>query len=947
MRASRLNKSLSTESAVVVLLCAALIIGSSAGLCPALAVEAGTATFELFCMFPKQMVSPSTGSVTTSFQIEARNIHGGGSGPLALSAFVETPGFSATLSPAQVAPSGPVGKGTSKVTASCLSTVPDGTVGWIKITGKRGTEEHRLWLSVTALSSKPKLARGTGNILLGKGYKDAELKTFTGKPLTWDLTATNLGSAKDTFKLASSADFPCSVQYFSEGGAAITSVTGAGLTRNYLYPTAVNIKARVTPTAPLPKNQPANVTFVLGPGARTTETSQVTVCLVNPGMLFCLNDTAGLKPHPHQVLPGEKTTFVFHVTNLGSTAGDFELAVSSKSLDWEAGVSPAKLTALKPGATKQSVLTVKAPDDASVGARQDIEVTAKRVYGPSEKVGVAAEVTDQRNIYYWSVDSMDPAYLYMNKKGTGPGSAGDWLMPNHHAFLAEASNYENARCHLPSATDMNHTNALAGTYTGTSGVFLVGGTIRGFTEHDEPMNAVNSMGLMLYGPDGRPIERAFEVAKAQSGGKALCGFWSNKNWLTELEGERTVDIVGHSERVPLFFPPPRKYVAGDPPSDTNSLTDPWSGPFSMDFYCDTTREIMLPTLRGEFNLLIGLGIYTLPVSIFFGMGPGGHCEDWYLWNSVERSITEEDPDVSYINMADLDNTGHFTGASWNLDEWDTRGTAGVTDDRSKFSPWMRRDECLDIAREVDILFGRFIQTLKDRGVYDNSIVVMLSDHSMENMKDMRKGYEVLDLRTILAAGGYVYNEDYREAGGAGSVVWCTDPGEVSRIEQVLEEYTVNDPELGPVRPLTVVNRSEMMSGVDYGAFGKVLPKELYSEYWIANPGKPDGHLWPDLFVFPIYNYNICTHGQVLAGGFNPTGVTLGNIPDSVKIGFPAYHGGLTSSRIPLVFKAPEGWAGYTPASTSSAEVRIGDIAPTIYEIMGWPNPGCVDGAPLP
>jgi len=406
-------------------------------------------------------------------------------------------------------------------------------------------------------------------------------------------------------------------------------------------------------------------------------------------------------------------------------------------------------------------------------------------------------------------------------------------------------------------------------------------------------------------------------------------------------------IVGHSERFPLFFPPPGKYVAGDPPSDSNRLTDPWSGPFSMCFYSDTTKDVMQPILRGEFNLLFGLGIYVLPVSFFFGMGPGGHCEDRYLWSSIERSIIEEDPDVSYINMADLDNTGHFTGASWNPDEWDTKGTAGVTDDTSKYNRWMRRDECLDICREVDVLFGRFIQTLKDRGVYDNSIVVMLSDHSMENTKDQKYGYEVMDLRTILSSHGYVYNEDFREASGAGSAIWATDPADLAAIEKVLEDYTVNDPELGQVRPLTVINRAEMINGVDYGSFGKILPRELFSEYWTANPNEPGGQLWPELFVFPLYNYNICPHGQSLAGGFNPTGLTLGNFPDSVRIGWPGYHGGLTSSQIALSFKAPKGTAGYAPGTRTSKEARIGDITPTIYEIMGWPAPGCVDGKPLP
>lgn len=51
----------------------------------------------------------------------------------------------------------------------------------------------------------------------------------------------------------------------------------------------------------------------------------------------------------------------------------------------------------------------------------------------------------------------------------------------------------------------------------------------------------------------------------------------------------------------------------------------------------------------------------------------------------------------------------------------------------------------------------------------------------------------------------------------------------------------------------------------------------------------------------------------------------------------------------MVFRSikPKDWPGYTAGSTCSAEVRIGDITPTIYQIIGWAAPACVDGSPLP
>lgn len=926
-------------------LCITLIpMAAFGGTAPKRTAVAGTpATFDLFSMFPKQMMSPSTGATLTWMPLETRNITDS-SEVVSLSAKCDSAYFTAKIFPCKVQPVGATGIAFSWVIITCKPETPNGTECWIKVTGKRGTEKHRVWLKATALASQPRLDKSTGDLGVGQGYRDPELMPFAGKPLVWNLGATNQGGTDDTYALGYEADFPASVRFLDSAGNPITSVTVRALTRNYLYPNAVNFKAEVTPTGPLPKNQPQNITFILGPGGQTAATSRFTMQVLDAGMLFCVNDTTGWKPRAHSVMPGEATSFVLHVSNRGAAPADIALGVTGGAPGWEVGLQPAAVAGLQPGETRQASLTVKAPAGASVGDLLGLAVHAASNLGPADDVSVATEVTGIRNVYYWSIDSMAPEYLYLDRNGTGPGSEGDWLMPNIHSFLSEGVNYTNARAYLPSATDMNHTNALAGTYSGTSGIYTVGGAYAGFDQHDDVIAVPNTVGLMRYGPDGEPVDRIYEVAKAATGGKSLTGFYTNKNWLGELEAGKSVDVLYHSERFPLFFGGPYKYIAGDPKSDTDPW-DPLSGPFTSAMYGDITREVTIPTLLGQFNFLIGLGMSLLPVEMYFGMAPGAHAEDRYLNGEFLQSIVEEDPDVAYMNIADLDNTGHVTGSSWDSDEWDTRGTPAVWDDVSKYNPWMRRDECLDIARDVDLSFADFINTLKARAVYDNSIIVLFSDHGMENLKDPGKGYQVIDLRSVLRASGFVYNEDFHESGGAGSFVWCNDPAKAPAMEQALEDYTVNDPLQGYVHPFIVVNRQEMLDGKDFGALGAILPKELYSEFWINHPEA--GQLWPDLFVFPINHYNLVIHGNMLATGFNPVGMSLGNLPDSVKIGFPASHGGLTTGRIPLVFKAPKDWPGYAAGSTCSAEVRIGDITPTIYQIIGWAAPACVDGSPLP
>lgn len=914
----------------------------------------GGATFDFFSMFPEQYLSPAGGKTATFMPLDTRNI-GRQSGKVTLKVTSDSSYFKATVSPDVVEPQTDK-PGKSRVNVECAKDTPDNTIGWVKVVGTRGSESHHIWLKATVVASKPRIDMSRGPLMSGKpGYLDAEMQPYTGTPMSWHVAARNEGAITDTYKLSWKSEFPFDVTFKTIGGKKITEVKVPGKTRNLLYSKPVELVVEAVPKGTMPQNKPQEITFIVGPGKLSGTTGEMKVSALNPGELFNVNDLTGLRPHAHQVLPTEKTSFIFHATNLGRQQRQVWLdypgtEVAGWRVQSDSGTT-AKRT-LKPGETTDYIMYVTPPRTSKAGDRREFTV---KLMGsgtsPEPTSTVAAEVTDVRNIYYWSVDSMDPQYLYLDRKGTGKGSEGNWLMPNMHAFLKDSADYTNAVDYLPSATDMNHTNALAGTYTGTEGVYMVGGTFRGFTEHDETLSGPNSTNLMKYGPDGKPLERMYEVAKQQTGGKSLTGFWSNKNWLADMEGERAVDIVGHSEKWPLFHSPPYQYkMAGDPPSDSNK-NDPPSVSVRSCFHSNNAAAVMIPTMFGQFDLIGGTKLLSVPLGSMFGKTPGLHAEDTYIAGEFFRSIDEEDPDVSYVNIGDLDNTGHFTGSSWDLTEFSKGNGPSPAYDKDKYSPDMRRDDALDICRQADILFGQFVSRLKARGVYDNSTIVFLSDHGMENMKDPKSGYQVVDLRDILRENGMVRHEDYEEVGGTElNNLWVKDPAKLAKVQKILEDYTINDPVLGKVKPLTVVNREEAKTGKDFGKFGHVRPGELYSEYWVNHPDSSEGgQIWPDLFVFPLYNYQVMAHGDALASGINNVGLSFGiNVPESVKFGLPAAHGGLQTTHIPLIFKAPAG-SQNAPASgaTHEGEVEIGDIAPTIYGIMGWTPPPCVDGHALP
>ncbi len=150
------------------------------GTSPALATT--TATFDLFSMFPQQILAPSVGKTLTWIPLDTRNI-ADVSDWVWLSARPESPHFTAFVFPCLVRPSGAEGTARSWALVSCSPGTPEGTVGYIKVTGMRGAETHRLWLKVTALSSLPSLEMSRGDPLMGQGYRDPVRQPFTGKPL--------------------------------------------------------------------------------------------------------------------------------------------------------------------------------------------------------------------------------------------------------------------------------------------------------------------------------------------------------------------------------------------------------------------------------------------------------------------------------------------------------------------------------------------------------------------------------------------------------------------------------------------------------------------------------------------------------------------------------------------------------------------------------------------
>lgn len=161
-------------------------------------------------------------------------------------------------------------------------------------------------------------------------------------------------------------------------------------------------------------------------------------------------------------------------------------------------------------------------------------------------------------------------------------------------------------------------------------------------------------------------------------------------------------------------------------------------------------------------------------------------------------------------------------------------------------------------------------------------------------------------------------------------IYLSNPSYANAVESLLESFSVFHPVLNKeIHPFVLLNRAEMESGVD-GVLGRIAQNgglkhaELYSEWYIDYPvddqTKPR---WPDLMGFTLHRYQ---------------GVYTGSLSCHAVGG----HGGIGDVQdIPLIIRGP----GIKRGAFSEA-VYPADIAPTIYQLLGWVTPKSVDGRVL-
>jgi predicted AlkP superfamily pyrophosphatase or phosphodiesterase len=785
------------------------------------------------------------------------------------------------------------------LTIAASSSAPSGSMARIRIRARNRLtgETHSVFAHVTKQPSKPSLD-------LQEAYdirRERDTKLAYGRYVTFDFNLRSLGADPDVidvsvlpvsgfaFKIVDPLQHGLPVSAFRMGPGSIDEPS---LPEN-LRPLQVQVES----PAGWARGTQSALTIVARSRA-SGQQSRFTVNVIKAGPLWNPSDLTqgGTR---HNVRPGKATTFSFTVTNTTTRANTLELTAhpTGAANGWSATLPVSRLK-LQPTEQRTLVLKLVSPASAGVGAVSDWLVT---VTGDDGRLlsanAVGAQVTRHRKIIYVALDGLDPQYLGLNAKATHPGSADDWLMPNVRSFLETATYYSNAESSFPHYTDPNHFAALSGTRPGSSGIASVINFYYG-KDDDGAAVAFNiedvTTDVLRYGPDGGEVTTLFDVAK-QVQPTTRNALVTGKGWMQfyfEKQGG-SVDVVAEGRDFPFYIPEPTLHYQGDPASDP----DP--------------EDPRYDTSIGNWGEQ-------------FGIFP----DDRWVMISALKVLEAEDPDVLYVLLAGPDDTSHALGTASDPAEWDDRGTETLIDDINRVNPRAYREDVIDVIREADILFGQLMAKLDERGVRDETYVVLLADHA-----EITHNARPLRLQTLLESYGYSYKDDFEVlAGSSFATFYGVADSERQRFEDTLEAAPSIAPGL-TANPWIVLNRSEMQSGVDARTGRRFTDVNgLYNQYFVENGAAslnlPD---WPDFYV------------SLDAGwSFRPLNFHLGEDPYLPNL-FVGGHSGPATARIPLAIAGPNLPRGLTVADP----VSIIDIAPTLYALQGWDEPRNVEGRVLP
>jgi lysophospholipase L1-like esterase len=502
-----------------------------------------------------------------------------------------------------------------------------------------------------------------------------------------------------------------------------------------------------------------------------------------------------------------------------------------------------------------------------------------------------------------SIDGLDPAHVALDAGGTGPGTPGDWLMPYTRALVDAAARWTQARAHFPQATDTNHLALLSGTHAGGHGILGVFEQPAGWNDGGVAFERTHLAAART--PTGEPVQTLFDRAERASGGEAVTAFVSGKGWVAEMFGpapgrEAAVDFVVTGSNVPAFL----DLAAAAPASAyDNPFTDP-------DHACDPESPHQ-----------------TWAIDFMDRAEAGEHPRDAWVAEAALALVDARDPDLMAVLLGDMDHAQHFLGALGEPSDWSAGPMPPLAEGCealaryglvNRHNPRLRREPVMDLVHDVDLAVGRLLVGLAERGLLQDTAIVLYSDHALIDFLYEPGLLDETDAEAVLRRAGalpakpdfYLYG-----AGSFGALYWRPDfldghPEAVIEARAALEVHRVVHPLTGvAVCPWGVMDRDDMRAGrPDLG----IAPGEFHHPHEIAEG------LWPDL-VLVMHD-----HWQLPSGAFN-----VGD--DMEMLVFNAGHGAPTTAQVLLAIRG----LGFEPGTTRDERVTLSEAGVLIRERAGY------------
>jgi len=549
-------------------------------------------------------------------------------------------------------------------------------------------------------------------------------------------------------------------------------------------------------------------------------------------------------------------------------------------------------------------------------------------------------------VLFVAIDSLSPEYLSLNSEGEEGGKDGDWLMPNVRAFLDEATYFADARAYLPSATDMNHLNAIAGTssaHTGILGVSLqpFGWKPDGTMKMDKPH--------MTWARDGKGqhVDTLFKAWKRKFPQSKTC-YVSGKGWVAEMYdyAESGIDGIVTGTTHPKYIDGPKQYNFYDPPGDKDAATDP--------------ESIVQKALV---DLFIMADYHHFPP------------DKWVVDASLDI-LAEEQPDLALIILAQMDDVQHVLGVASNPAEFKGRRQKSqrslfARGDRSRRNRMVCREPILDAIRDVDKHFGRLIRGIRKNDYYKDVTIVFYSDHGhithifprelriwdrLEAVRTLvaennsREAKKLLLSRGLMSQPTHVVkilhdegaiSDEERDGKGFGVVTatsygllyWKADSLEERErralaAKKILMQHKALNPETNRWEcPWDILTQEEMKTGLPEAG---VVPGELWHAFYGPNNDDSQYMVWPDVVILMKNGWQLPLIGDVLANLGMDLPFPIPEIP--IVLGG---HGAADSQRIVMAINGPNIAKGKVIKDPNyEKNYRIADLPMTIAEIFG-------------